>query len=537
MSEISSAALVQLALDLTNSLTNHDRFERLLNTVRHTVNCDAVVLLHVQGEYLKPLALQGLTKETLGRRFEIAAHPRFELISSSQTPVRFAADSKLADPYDGLLLSHEGDLPVHACMGLPLLSDDKLIGILTLDSMVPNVFDEIPKRTLDIIAAMSAATLNTAILLQQLEQLSKHNQQVVAELTHEALVKDGGELIGNSEIMVKLKREIEMVAASNFSILIEGETGVGKELVARTLHRQSSRSEGPLVYVNCAALPESLIESELFGHVKGAFTGADRNRTGKFSLASGGTIFLDEIGELPLAVQSKLLRALQNQEIQVVGKDDVEYVDVRILAATNRQLKVEVEQGRFRADLYHRLSVYPVIVPPLRQREGDISLLSGYFIELTRRKLGMSQLTLNASAIKMLNQYDWPGNVRELEHVISRAALRARSESTAAIVRIGLTHLALLLPTNPQGDDSKNKTEDSALEIEVLAQGNLKQQTDDFQRQRILQTMTQYHGNWSATAKALQMDRANLNRLAKRLGIRVSKSIVIDNNDGGLGNG
>ncbi|MCL1049951.1 nitric oxide reductase transcriptional regulator NorR [Shewanella abyssi] len=528
MSEISSAALVQLALDLTHSLTTKDRFDRLLNTVRNAVVCDAVVLLQVQGNYLKPLALQGLTKETLGRRFETASHPRFAQICASKTPLRFAADSELADPYDGLLLSHSGDLPVHACMGLPLLCDDKLIGILTLDSMLPNIFDEIPKQTLDIIAAMSAATLNTAILLQQLEQHSKHNQQVVAELTHEALVKDGGELIGNSEIMLKLKREIEMVAASNFSILIEGETGVGKELVARTLHRQSSRSEGPLVYVNCAALPESLIESELFGHVKGAFTGADRNRIGKFSLASGGTIFLDEIGELPLAVQSKLLRALQNQEIQVVGKDEVEYVDVRILAATNRQLKVEVEQGRFRADLYHRLSVYPIIVPPLRQRDEDISLLSGYFIELTRRKLGMSQLTLEPSAMKMLNQYDWPGNVRELEHVISRAALRARSESTAAIVRIGITHLALLLPNASQGETAANQLQDP-LQQKLLAEdgGNLKQQTDDFQRQLILQTLTQQQGNWSATAKQLQMDRANLNRLAKRLGVRVSKSIVV----------
>ena len=200
-------------------------------------------------------------------------------------------------------------------------------------------------------------------------------------------------------------------------------------------------------------------------------------------------------------------------------------------------MKVEVEQGRFRADLYHRLSVYPVIVPPLRQREGDISLLSGYFIELTRRKLGMSQLTLNPSAIKMLNQYDWPGNVRELEHVISRAALRARSESTAAIVRIGLTHLALLLPSSPQEDSRKGQAADSALQIEVLANGNLKQQTDEFQRQRILQILTQHHGNWSVTAKELQMDRANLNRLAKRLGIRVSKSIVIEVGEAGADNG
>nr|WP_282446612.1 nitric oxide reductase transcriptional regulator NorR [Shewanella sp. 1CM18E] len=527
VSEISSTALIELALNLTNSLTANDRFERLLSTVRQAVPCDAVVLLHVQGDYLKPLALQGLTKETLGRRFEIAAHGRFEQICKSTTPLRFAADSPLADPYDGLLLAHEGDLPVHACMGLPLLSDNKLIGVLTLDSMVPNVFDDIPNRTLDIIAAMSAATLKTAMMLQQLEQHSKHNQQVVAELTHEALIKDGGELIGESASMRKLKQEIEMVAASNFSILIEGETGVGKELVARTLHRQSSRRDGPLVYVNCAALPENLIESELFGHVKGAFTGAERTRTGKFHLASGGTIFLDEIGELPLAAQSKLLRVLQNQEIQVVGKDDVEYVDVRIVAATNRQLRDEVEQGRFRADLYHRLSVYPVAVPPLRQREGDISLLCGYFIESTRRKLGMTQLTLVKNAIKVLSDYDWPGNVRELEHVISRAALRAKSDSHSPIVRIGLTHLALMLPKDKALNGGEPLQADNAYKDAAQADINLKMQTDDFQRQLILQHLSEQNGNWSATAARLQVDRANLNRLAKRLGIRVSKRIEV----------
>ena len=528
MSEISSTALIELALNLTNSLTDTDRFERLLSTVRQAVACDAVVLLHVQGDYLRPLALQGLTKETLGRRFEIAAHERFAEICSSSMPVRFSTDCPLADPYDGLLLAHEGDLPVHACMGLPLLSDNKLIGVLTLDSMVPNVFDDIPNRTLDMIAAMSAATLKTAMMLQQLEQHSKHNQQVVAELTHEALIKDGGELIGDSASMRKLKQEIEMVAASNFSILIEGETGVGKELVARTLHRQSSRRDGPLVYVNCAALPENLIESELFGHVKGAFTGAEHTRTGKFSLASSGTIFLDEIGELPLAAQSKLLRVLQNQEIQVVGKDEVQYVDVRILAATNRQLRDEVEQGRFRADLYHRLSVYPIVVPPLREREGDISLLCGYFIESTRRKLGMNQLTLDQKSIKVLDDYDWPGNVRELEHVISRAALRARSDSHSPIVRIGLTHLALMLPKTKALTNGDASQVDNVRSVAVQADINLKQQTDDFQRQLILQHLSEQNGNWSATATRLQMDRANLNRLAKRLGVRVSKSIVVN---------
>ena len=539
MIDISSTALIELALDLTNSLTTKDRFDRLLSTVRRTVSCDAVVLLHVQGERLKPLAQQGLSKDSLGRRFDIQAHPRFEIICGSSTPVRFAADCMLPDPYDGMLLAHAGDLPVHACMGLPLLADDQLIGVLTLDSMTPEVFDELPERTLDIISAMSAATLKTAILLQQLESHSQHSQELVAELTNEALVKDGGELIGDSPVMLKLKREIDMVAVSGFSILIEGETGVGKELVARTLHRQSARSEGPLVYVNCAALPENLIESELFGHVKGAFTGADRNRSGKFSLADGGTIFLDEIGELPLGVQSKLLRALQSQEIQPVGKDATEQVNVRILAATNRKLKLEVSEGRFRADLYHRLSVYPISVPALREREGDVTMLAGYFIEQIRRKLGIRQLTIDASAISILNRYDWPGNVRELEHVIGRAALRARRRGNQAIVRIGLRHIEQLVDSVGSSQDKLSSSASNGLNADLLTSGlvvekgasiGLKLETETFQRQLITRVLSQEAGNWSAAAKRLQTDRANLSRLAKRLGISVIKAVTLSTN-------
>ena len=248
MANISYSSLIELAIDLSSGLINKDRFERLLTTVRKTVSCDAVVLLARQGDRLKPLALQGLSSDTLGRRFEIDQHPRFQHICTSKTPVRFESDSPLPDPYDGLLLAMEGDLPVHSCMGLPLLFEGSLIGLLTLDSLTPNSFDDIPQRTLDIISAMSAATLKTALTLELLEQHASHSRQVVAELTHEALLKDGGELIGNSAVMRKLKKEIQIVAQSDFTALISGETGVGKELVARTLHQQSSRSEGPLVY-------------------------------------------------------------------------------------------------------------------------------------------------------------------------------------------------------------------------------------------------------------------------------------------------
>lgn len=525
MSRISLNTLIELAIDLSHSLITDDRFERLLSHIRKAINCDAVVLLTLQGEHLKPLAQQGLTAEVLGRRFEIQQHPRFVEISQAKSPVRFSSKSELPDPYDGLLMAMEGDLPVHSCMGLPLLFDGKLIGVLTLDSLTPDEFDDIPERTLDIISAISAAALKNALTLEWFKRDANHAKAVVEELTQEALTKDGGELIGESEAMQRLKREIDIVSGSDFTALIYGETGVGKELVARTIHQQSQRRNGPLVYVNCAALPENLIESELFGHVKGAFTGASQSRAGKFTIANGGTLFLDEIGELPLAVQSKLLRALQSQEIQPVGQDKTHQVNVRILAATNRDLQQEVEGQRFRADLYHRLSVYPLTVPPLRQRKQDIVLLSGYFVELMRRKLKLTQVKFDHDVIPYLNRYDWPGNIRELEHCINRAALKARSRQPhSAMVTINLADMGELHSTMIENPLPKtNAIIDTSFNIDINV--SLKQATEDFQRQIILQTLELNQGNWAAAARQLGIDRANLSRLAKRLDIQVIKTV------------
>jgi len=524
MNKITSTALIELALDLAKSLSTNDRFDRLLDTVRKTIQCDAVALLSYHQDILKPLALQGLSRDTLGRRFKIKDHPRFEVLCKSKIPVRFSADCELADPYDGLLIDKEGDLPVHACMGLPLLFDDKLLGLLTIDSLTPCVFDDIPNRTLEVISAIAATTLNTALMIDLLESQALHSQKVVAELTEEALKRDGGELIGQSTIMNKLKQEIDIVASSDFNILIYGETGVGKELVARTLHQKSFRSDGPLVYVNCAALPENLIESELFGHVKGAFTGADKNRAGKFSIADNGTLFLDEIGELPLAAQSKILRAIQNNEIQPVGQDNVEEVNVRIFAATNRNLQEEVDGNRFRADLYHRLSVYPVRVPSLKERAGDIQLLAGYFVEQVGRKLGLPQIKINYQALAYLNQYNWPGNVRELEHVISRAALKARSrQKHKEIITIEVEDCGELSSDSPKSDIKQNiATENEFNEVKL----NLRNVTDEFQRSLIKRILIEENGNWAATARRLETDRANLNRLSKRLNIKILKSVT-----------
>lgn len=533
MGSLSLNALIELAIDLSKSLVSDDRFERLLSHIRNAIQCDAVALLTLQGEYLKPLALQGISADTLGRRFHLQQHPRFEIICRSKSPVRFDNECDLPDPYDGLLLAMDGDLPVHSCMGLPLLFEGQLIGVLTLDSLKPNEFDEIPDRSLDIISAISAAALKNALTLEWFERDASHARAVVEELTQGALVSDGSELIGESEAMLRLKQEIQIVAQSDYTVLIHGETGVGKDLVARSIHHQSNRSNGPLIYVNCAALPENLIESELFGHVKGAFTGASTSRSGKFTIAHGGTLFLDEIGELPLPVQSKLLRALQSREIQAVGEDKTHTVDVRIIAATNRDLQQEVEDGHFRADLYHRLSVYPVTVPPLRDRPQDIVLLSGFFAEQTRRKLGLQQIKFANDVLPYLSHYDWPGNVRELEHCISRAALKARSHQHRAIIAIQREDLGELNHHGLSCGQARVHAQRAAggqhlSSPQTLKQGldeGLKAATEAYQRNLIQHALQQAQGNWAAAARNLKLDRANLSRLAKRLGIRVVKQV------------
>jgi len=293
-------------------------------------------------------------------------------------------------------------------------------------------------------------------------------------------------------------------------------------LVARHLHAASNRAEAPMVYVNCAALPENLIESELFGHTKGAFSGATGNRSGKFELADGGTLFLDEIGELPLAMQPKLLRALQAGEVQRVGSDHFHQVSVRVIAATNRDLKQEVAGGRFRADLYHRLSVYPVHVPPLRERGRDILLLAGHFLELNRRKLGLGALRLAKSARASLLEYSWPGNVRELEHLISRAVLRLSAARRPSGGVLTLSAELLALPEDEFSDVKTAPSANTAGESTRYQPAiNLRDATDHFQRELITSVLRARGFNRKATASDLGVDPGNFIRLLKRLCIDV----------------
>jgi len=267
------------------------------------------------------------------------------------------------------------------------------------------------------------------------------------------------EIIGQSPMWRQIMRQIEMVAPTDATVLILGETGTGKELIARELHRRGRRKDRPLVRVNCACIPKELYESEFFGHARGAFTSAVRDRIGRFEAAAGGTLFLDEFGEIPLELQSKLLRVLQEKSYERVGEDKTRRSDVRIVAATNRDLKKEVAAGRFREDLYYRLNVFPINVAPLRERKEDIPLLAAHFVELAVKELGCVPPRLTRAGIETLQNYDWPGNVRELRNVIERAAIFARGGALEFDLPISGTDLTRLEPDDRDGIEQEFLTD------------------------------------------------------------------------------
>ncbi len=381
----------------------------------------------------------------------------------------------------------------HICV--PIKIENETIGALSVDQLFDNsVKLEEDLRLLAVIASMIAQAVRLRQdAVEEHERLRAENERLQTEL-RDRFRPDN--IIGNSSAMQEVFDLIAQVAPSESTVLIRGESGVGKELVAQAIHYNSLRHANKFIKVNCAALPETVIESELFGHEKGAFTGAVSRRQGRFELAEGGTIFLDEIGDLTPMMQIRLLRVLQEREFERVGGTETIRVNVRIIAATNRDLESMMEQGKFRHDLYYRLNVFPIHIPPLRERRADILDLANHFVELYARKNMKEIRRISSSAIDLLTHYRWPGNVRELENCIERAVLLCTD---------GVIHGHHLPPTLQTAETTGTQP-----------QQTLKAALERYERDLIVEALKHYRGNKSKAAKALGItDRI--------MGLRVEK--------------
>ncbi|MEO1244691.1 MAG: sigma 54-interacting transcriptional regulator [Pseudomonadota bacterium] len=344
----------------------------------------------------------------------------------------------------------------------------------TLDIVMSAISSRDSRGEVDrlLVASKDLTQRNQAV--RELKQTLAENARLREELERERdylreevkVALNFGRIVGKSAALKRMLRRVEAVANTPASVLVLGESGVGKELVAHAIHTRSPRREGPLVKVNCASIPKELFESEFFGHVKGAFTGAQRDRVGRFQLADGGTLFLDEVGEIPLELQGKLLRVLQESEFERVGDDITRSVDVRVVAATNRDLEAEIVAGRFREDLFYRLSVFPVEVPPLRERGDDVIQLAQHFLTQTLREFGREPMMLTHSQLEPLRRYHWPGNVRELKNVIERAVILSSGKQL---------RLDLSMPESTLGAQDSRDT--AAAEERILTDNEIRELT------------------------------------------------------------
>jgi transcriptional regulator with GAF, ATPase, and Fis domain len=449
-----------------------DLLETLMDSVIAITNGDKGFLILLEGNQLRVKVARNLKRENLADAIEQLSDSIVDKVVKTKKAV-IVSDALHDQEFQSAMSVMS--LKLSSVMCVPLLERGNLIGVIYVgNDSVAQLFDESHLEVLTIFAAQASLIVRNALLVNELKLDNKLLSEELEQMRF-------GEIIGSCAAMQEVFKKVQKVATTDISVLITGETGTGKELIAREIHRRSARAKGPFVTINCGAIPENLLESELFGHVRGAFTGAVANKPGKFHVADGGTLFLDEIGELPLNLQVKLLRALQERVVMRVGDNRAEPVDIRVLAATNRTLEDEIKGTRFREDLYYRLNVVNVHLPPLRDRDEDVMVIAKYLLHRYAQEFGGVVKGFSPNAAIAIRKFTWPGNIRQLENHIKKACVLAE-KALLGPEDLGLT--ADVLPAILPLADAKEK----------------------FQREYINQVLELNNGNRTKTARDLGVD-------------------------------
>ncbi|MCB9640543.1 MAG: sigma 54-interacting transcriptional regulator [Myxococcales bacterium] len=444
----------------------------LLDQVIEVTNAERGFIILLEGNIPKVAVGRNVQKESLADATKLYSDSIVEQVAREKKPL-ILSDALHDEKFKGS--TSVVNLQLSSVMCVPMMERGRLLGVIYVgNSKITALFDRSSLELLMIFAAQASLIIQKALLINELQT---DNQKLATRL--HAL--QGSGIIGGCEEITEVLRKVSKVATTDVSVLVTGETGTGKELIAKEIHRLSNRAKGPFVTINCGAIPENLLESELFGHVKGAFTGAVANKIGKFQAADGGTLFLDELGEMPLNLQVKLLRALEDKKITRVGDTRPEQVDIRIVAATNRHLEEEVRQGHFREDLYYRLNVINIHLPPLRTRGDDTILLARFFLQRFANEYNCPAKGFSPGAVIAMKKYRWPGNIRELENRIRKAVILAEgTHIDASDLDIPEEHMEPIL--------------------------NLADAKERFQAQYINEVLARNNGNRTKTAKDLGVD-------------------------------
>jgi transcriptional regulator with GAF, ATPase, and Fis domain len=446
--------------------------DALMDSVVAITNADKGFLILLEGNELRVKVARNLKRENLADALQQLSDSIVEKVVKTKKAV-IVSDALHDQEFSNAMSVMS--LKLSSVMCVPLLERGNLLGVLYVgNDSVAQLFDESHLEVLTIFAAQASLIIRNALLVNELKLDNKLLSEQIEQMRF-------GDIIGSCAAMQEVFKKVQKVATTDISVLITGETGTGKELIAREIHRRSGRAKGPFITINCGAIPENLLESELFGHVKGAFTGAVANKPGKFHSADRGTIFLDEIGEMPLNLQVKILRVLQEKVVVRVGENRPEPVDIRVLTATNRTLEEEIKHNRFREDLYYRLNVVNIHCPPLRDRGEDVMVIAKYLLHRYSQEFGGMVKGLSPNAVIAIRKFGWPGNIRQLENHIKKACV--------------LADKALLGP------------EDLGLTADVLpAILPLADAKEQFQREYINQVLELNNGNRTKTARDLGVD-------------------------------